>query len=109
MPKITRGWGTGASSLTPESGYASPSAGVRSPDASRSSTVPDENATISSPRTSPATGSELPAGRKVASFMRRNTRQMADFGRPRWRPQSGDGNERHHGRRRGLLGDIQVV
>src|SRR3954466_1912094 len=66
MPKIARGFGTGASSVTSASLWTGPSAAERSPLARRSRTVPSANATISSPRTSPATGSDSPAGRNVA-------------------------------------------
>src|SRR4051812_4855416 len=66
MPKIARGFGTGASSVTSASLWTGPSAAERSPLARRSRTVPFANATISSPRTSPATGSDCPAGRNVA-------------------------------------------
>ena len=59
----------GARRVTSESGWAAPVAAARSPEARRSSTVPDSNATTSSPRTSPATGSVLPWGRNVASFI----------------------------------------
>src|SRR3954452_12534367 len=69
MPKIARGCGTGASSVTPATSCAGPAAGVRSPDARRSRTVPCVNSTTWSPRTSPATGSVMPSGRKVASFI----------------------------------------
>src|SRR3954469_11114762 len=73
MQKMAGGRGTGSSSVTPASGYVSPSAGVRSPEERRSRTVPDANATTSSPRTSPACGCEPPGAMKVASFMCRET------------------------------------
>src|SRR5881394_2391109 len=67
IPKIARGRATGASSSTSPSAKLSPAAGVRSPEATRSRTVePSAKATISSPRTSPASGAPPPGGRKVA-------------------------------------------
>ena len=48
------------------SANSSPSAGVRSPEASRSRTVPEVKSTTRSPRTSPARGSSEPGTRKVA-------------------------------------------
>src|SRR5262245_18052036 len=69
MQYTAPGRGTGASSVTSASGHASPDAGVRSPLASRSTTVaPPPNATASSPRTSPATGASAPGGMNVASL-----------------------------------------
>src|ERR1700748_1964267 len=79
MQKMAGGRGTGASSVTASSRYVCPSAGVRAPEARRSSTVPGAKATISSPRTSPAWGSDSPGAVKVASFMARDgssTRHM---------------------------------
>src|SRR4051794_27651498 len=69
MPKIARGRGTGASSPTSPSAYSGPSADAVSPAASRSATVPEENATTRSPRTSPARASPEPGGRKGARRM----------------------------------------
>src|SRR5215213_3742572 len=68
MPKIARGCGTGASSVTSSSAQSGPPAGLRSPLASRSRTdVPSPNATTRSSRTSPACGSRAPGERKVVS------------------------------------------
>src|SRR3954464_8393402 len=69
MQKIARGRWIGSSSVTASSGYVSPSAGMRSPEARRSRTVPEPKATTSSPRTSPAMGSPAPGGRNVARRM----------------------------------------
>src|SRR5919197_4845822 len=104
MPKIARGLGTGASSVTALRSCAAPSAGVRSPLARRSSTVPPENATTWSPRTSPAIGSVLPSGRKVASFIAVRLNGLpilSGFGRGD-NPVH-DGHERDHRRSEGLL------
>src|SRR5215211_7462542 len=69
---MARGRGTGASSATSSSACSSPSAGVRSPEARRSRTVPLEKATIRSPRTSPARGTGPAEVRKLASRMARS-------------------------------------
>ena len=65
---MARGTGTGARSVTSASGNDGPVAGSRSPEARRSRTVPDANATTSSPRTSPARASPL-GSLKVANFI----------------------------------------
>src|SRR4051812_34485532 len=81
MPKIARGRRTGASSSTPASGSSGPPAGVRSPEASRSSTVvPGSKRATVSPRTSPAVGSGAPGARNVASFMRPGTSRSGPGG-----------------------------
>ena len=67
MPKIARGRGTGASSVTSASAIGRAVGGVRSPVARRSRTVPVANATTSSPRTSPAVGLGRAGARNVAS------------------------------------------
>src|SRR3954453_1167674 len=69
MPKMARGRGTGASHSRPASGKDWPSAGLRSPDAKRSRTVPSEKAMTSSPRTSPARTAPEPGSRKGTSRM----------------------------------------
>src|SRR4051795_11507474 len=82
MQKMAGGGGAGARSGTSASGYDGPSAGVRSPETRRSSTVPPAKATTSSPRTSPAWGSSEPGATNVASFMGRDgsrTRRMIGF------------------------------
>src|SRR4051794_34868238 len=66
MPKIARGV-TGSSSDTPASRCVSPSAGVRSPVARRSATVPVLNVTSSAPRTSAAVGLPVPGCTNVPS------------------------------------------
>src|SRR3954452_15793729 len=66
MPKIARG-ATGASRVTPASRWVSPSAGVRSPEARRSATVPVVKVTSSAPWTSAGVGAPVPGCTKVAS------------------------------------------
>src|SRR3954470_12071301 len=82
MQKMAGGRGTGASRLTSARAWDAPVAGERSPEARRSRTLPVSKATISSPLTSPACGSEAPGARKVASFMAgdpTDTRRMTGF------------------------------
>src|SRR4051794_33295477 len=79
MPKIARGRGTGASSVTSASAYGSPSAWSWSSVARRSTTVSRfmTNEMISSSRTWPARGRSVPGGRKVVSRIRARLRVRA--------------------------------
>src|SRR4051794_24021183 len=86
MPKIALGV-TGACRVTASSAKASPSDGVRSPEASRSRTVvPSAKATTSSPRTSPARGPSSPSSRNVASLIGRAAYAAGLGGAARVRP-----------------------